>query len=415
MRTAAPMQQSQTESDTDYAQTDNPSYGYRRDNKAPTDDSDANGKGLCRKLWLTVGFLFVMGNAVLLAYFAAKVMALSDEMAKLTSKDRLAELLHTELYRTGVSPASLGSLGPPGPPGPPGLPGIPGNPGQKGPMGPGEPGFPGPPGERGPMGPAGPVSVGPPGPPGEKGSMGPAGPRSAGTPGPPGPPGERGPVGVAGPGFPGPPGPPGERGPMGPARPGFPGPPGLPGERGPMGPDGTGFPGLPGPPGPRGARGPMGPHRMAGPPGPCGARVPTEPDGPGIAGPPGPRGAHGPRGRMGPKALAGSVGPPGSNSMCLEPVGPRQHRQSAARFMSDKGYAWRRGIYYKAFNTPANFGDATLHCRLDGGTLAMPRDPATNEFLISLKNHVNSESCFWFGLHDRRREGRFEWMDVTYT
>eukprot|EP00058_Branchiostoma_floridae_P028410 XP_002613901.1 hypothetical protein BRAFLDRAFT_208611 [Branchiostoma floridae] len=76
-----------------------------------------------------------------------------------------------------------------------------------------------------------------------------------------------------------------------------------------------------------------------------------------------------------------------------------------------KGYSNLRGACYKAFNTLVNFGDAILHCRLDGGTLAMPRDRATNEFLISLKNHVNPNARFWIGLHDQRREGHFEWMD----
>ncbi|KAI8500445.1 hypothetical protein Bbelb_220110 [Branchiostoma belcheri] len=56
---------------------------------------------------------------------------------------------------------------------------------------------------------------------------------------------------------------------------------------------------------------------------------------------------------------------------------------------------------YKAFRFPANFGDSALHCRLDGGTLAMPRDAATNGFLINLKTNVDINSRFWTYLGNR--------------
>ncbi|XP_078671416.1 collectin-10-like [Branchiostoma floridae x Branchiostoma belcheri] len=40
----------------------------------------------------------------------------------------------------------------------------------------------------------------------------------------------------------------------------------------------------------------------------------------------------------------------------------------------------------------------------------MPRDAATNDFLISL---MSSSKAFghWIGLHYQRKEGRFEWVD----
>ncbi|CAH1264525.1 SFTPD [Branchiostoma lanceolatum] len=78
-----------------------------------------------------------------------------------------------------------------------------------------------------------------------------------------------------------------------------------------------------------------------------------------------------------------------------------------------EGYAKWRGICYKAFNVPKNFWQSLLICREDGGTLAMPRDAETNAFLISLGNSVNNGSNFWFGLHDQREEGSFEWLDGT--
>ncbi|XP_066296072.1 alpha-N-acetylgalactosamine-specific lectin-like [Branchiostoma lanceolatum] len=78
-----------------------------------------------------------------------------------------------------------------------------------------------------------------------------------------------------------------------------------------------------------------------------------------------------------------------------------------------------RGTCYKAFNTEKSFSDAAATCGVDGGTLAMPRDAETNAFLISLCKSVRVHKPFWFGLHDQREEGSFEWVDGsalgTYT
>ncbi|XP_066273566.1 perlucin-like protein [Branchiostoma lanceolatum] len=68
-------------------------------------------------------------------------------------------------------------------------------------------------------------------------------------------------------------------------------------------------------------------------------------------------------------------------------------------------------ICYKAFNTRKTFLGAAAACGEDGGTLAMPRDPETNAFLIFLCKSVNGNAPFWFGLDDQRGEGRFEWVD----
>ncbi|XP_078684127.1 uncharacterized protein LOC144917711 [Branchiostoma floridae x Branchiostoma belcheri] len=76
-----------------------------------------------------------------------------------------------------------------------------------------------------------------------------------------------------------------------------------------------------------------------------------------------------------------------------------------------EGYTIWRGICYKACNTLKTFSEADAACRVDGGTLAMPRDADTNAFLVSLYKPVNDHTSFWFGLHDQREEGRFEWVD----
>ncbi|XP_066295830.1 C-type Lectin CRL-like isoform X2 [Branchiostoma lanceolatum] len=86
----------------------------------------------------------------------------------------------------------------------------------------------------------------------------------------------------------------------------------------------------------------------------------------------------------------------------------RLHDCKMASSCPDRYTTWR-GICYKVFNTLKTFSGAAAACREDGGTLAMPRDAETNAFLISLS--ANGRVNFWFGLHDRREEGSFEWVD----
>ncbi|XP_066298702.1 uncharacterized protein [Branchiostoma lanceolatum] len=75
------------------------------------------------------------------------------------------------------------------------------------------------------------------------------------------------------------------------------------------------------------------------------------------------------------------------------------------------GYTVFRGICYKVFKIYQTFSEAAETCRANGGTLAMPRDALTNNFLISLYQKSVSNDPLWFGLHDRREEGKFEWAD----
>ncbi|XP_066302890.1 alpha-N-acetylgalactosamine-specific lectin-like [Branchiostoma lanceolatum] len=71
----------------------------------------------------------------------------------------------------------------------------------------------------------------------------------------------------------------------------------------------------------------------------------------------------------------------------------------------------RREICYKAYNTENTLNEAAVTCREDGGNLAMPRDAATNAFLMSLYKSVHDNAFFWFGLRDQREEGNWEWVD----
>ncbi|XP_078573044.1 snaclec coagulation factor IX/factor X-binding protein subunit B3-like [Branchiostoma floridae x Branchiostoma japonicum] len=60
-----------------------------------------------------------------------------------------------------------------------------------------------------------------------------------------------------------------------------------------------------------------------------------------------------------------------------------------------EGYAEFRGICYKAYDTKKTFSDAGAFCGEDGGTLAMPRDAETDDFLISLHNAVSDRLPYW--------------------
>ncbi|KAI8499392.1 hypothetical protein Bbelb_231560 [Branchiostoma belcheri] len=78
-----------------------------------------------------------------------------------------------------------------------------------------------------------------------------------------------------------------------------------------------------------------------------------------------------------------------------------------------EGYAYHQSsrLCYKAFNDSTTYNGAVSRCSLDGGTLAMPRDNATNNFLIDLKNAVDNNAFFRFGLTDGHQEGVWMWDD----
>ncbi|XP_078670904.1 uncharacterized protein LOC144911022 isoform X2 [Branchiostoma floridae x Branchiostoma belcheri] len=76
-----------------------------------------------------------------------------------------------------------------------------------------------------------------------------------------------------------------------------------------------------------------------------------------------------------------------------------------------EGYRLFQGICYRAFNFKANYHESIIWCEDDGGTLAMPRDKNTNEFLKALKDTVDPDSPFRFGLTDIQEESVWEWAD----
>ncbi|XP_019643144.1 PREDICTED: C-type lectin domain family 4 member M-like [Branchiostoma belcheri] len=77
------------------------------------------------------------------------------------------------------------------------------------------------------------------------------------------------------------------------------------------------------------------------------------------------------------------------------------------------GYKKYREVCYKAFDVKKTFSKSSETCRADGGTLAMPRDAGIDAFLVSLIKPVCRFCDFWIGLHDKRQEGKWEWIDGT--
>ncbi|XP_066295739.1 uncharacterized protein [Branchiostoma lanceolatum] len=103
-------------------------------------------------------------------------------------------------------------------------------------------------------------------------------------------------------------------------------------------------------------------------------------------------------------------GPPGGSSRTCK--ADRTWSGSAVRCCPD-GYRYHQHsrLCYKAFKQLRNYDEAAASCSSDGGTLAMPRDATTNEFLIDLKNKADNSAFFWFGLTDVQQEGRWVWDD----
>ncbi|XP_035697814.1 uncharacterized protein LOC118430887 [Branchiostoma floridae] len=61
-----------------------------------------------------------------------------------------------------------------------------------------------------------------------------------------------------------------------------------------------------------------------------------------------------------------------------------------------------------------NYTDARSACQAAGGHLAMPKDQATNDFLVNqIRGRYPNGSDVWFGLTDQADEGSFLWEDGT--
>ncbi|XP_066269431.1 SCO-spondin-like [Branchiostoma lanceolatum] len=77
------------------------------------------------------------------------------------------------------------------------------------------------------------------------------------------------------------------------------------------------------------------------------------------------------------------------------------------------GYAPFGGSCFKAYNQDKTYNQARQVCAADGGLLAMPKDKEADNFLRDLKNGVDPNSPFWFGLSSQKGEGGWVWEDGT--
>ncbi|XP_078665667.1 snaclec subunit B-like [Branchiostoma floridae x Branchiostoma belcheri] len=136
--------------------------------------------------------------------------------------------------------------------------------------------------------------------------------------------------------------------------------------------------------------------------------------GPTCRGSTGPSGPPGEKGAMGPAGPVGPPGPPGNSCSTTGPHGQLQTLTGGKISAScPEGYQSRyRGLCYKVFDTLKSFNEAAETCRKDGGTLAMPRDQETNNFLVNISQNGQWMSV-WIGLHDRNQDEKFEWLDGT--
>ncbi|XP_035661638.1 CD209 antigen-like protein C [Branchiostoma floridae] len=80
------------------------------------------------------------------------------------------------------------------------------------------------------------------------------------------------------------------------------------------------------------------------------------------------------------------------------------------------GYVQFQNRCFNFSTESKNYNDARLSCKAAGGHLAMPKDNATNAFLVEQINVMypnGSSGSVWFGLADREEEGSFVWEDGT--
>ncbi|XP_035662200.1 macrophage mannose receptor 1-like [Branchiostoma floridae] len=100
----------------------------------------------------------------------------------------------------------------------------------------------------------------------------------------------------------------------------------------------------------------------------------------------------------------------GSSTLtCLSSLAWSGNPPTCARCSDGYSYLAHTRLCYRAYNRRKNYDQALAICQTDGGTLAMPRDIATNDFLIELKNAANRNAFFFFGLD--RKNGSWNYVD----
>ena len=65
-------------------------------------------------------------------------------------------------------------------------------------------------------------------------------------------------------------------------------------------------------------------------------------------------------------------------------------------------------LFYKAYTTGLNYGDAKAQCESDGTLLSIPRSQAENDFILGL---FTGWANPWIGINDIEQEGSFVTVD----
>ncbi|CAH1244481.1 MRC1 [Branchiostoma lanceolatum] len=66
---------------------------------------------------------------------------------------------------------------------------------------------------------------------------------------------------------------------------------------------------------------------------------------------------------------------------------------------------------FRAFDVEVSYADARAICLSHKSHLGLPKDQATNDFVVQLRNSVNNGMDAWIGLNDMGQEGTFVWED----
>ncbi|XP_029447800.1 collectin-10 isoform X4 [Rhinatrema bivittatum] len=150
---------------------------------------------------------------------------------------------------------------------------------------------------------------------------------------------------------------------------------------------------LPGPKGEKGERGNPGEIGKLGKEGPMGMK--GEKGDPADVGDQGMIGKIGPIGTKGEKGCKGLSGPAGGKGKAVI---------AGIRETDEK--------YYYIVKEERSYRDALTHCRIRGGTLAMPRDEASNSLIA---DYISKSGLFrvFIGVNDVEKEGQFMYTDNT--
>ncbi|NWX04580.1 COL10 protein, partial [Caloenas nicobarica] len=182
------------------------------------------------------------------------------------------------------------------------------------------------------------------------------------------------------------------------------------------------LPGPKGDEGEKGDRGEVGKQGKVGPKGPKGNKGSVGDVGDqGMLGKIGPIGGKGDKGAKGLSGVSGKKGKAGTVCDCgryRRVVGQLNinvaRLNTSIKFLKNviAGIRETDEKFYYIVKEEKNYREALLHCRDRGGTLAMPKDEATNALIA---DYISNSGLFraFIGLNDMEKEGQFVYADTS--